>query len=179
MDRIGWLGFAVLAGMLVVLPGATCVPTIVLPAVEIDDGGETGNNGTPVDGSSFARQVVDLVNQERAAHGLGALAPNDMLAQAAAEHARRMAELNFFAHTDPYNGTQPWDRAQAAGYNFVFIGENIAAGLHTPEEVMEAWMNSPSHRENILREQISEIGVAVYEGGAYGIYWVQVFGEPW
>lgn len=55
------------------------------------------------------------------------------------------------------------------------VGENIAAGQQTPAEVMNAWMNSQGHRENIMNSSFGQIGVGVVKGGSYGIYWVQMF----
>jgi uncharacterized protein YkwD len=136
----------------------------------------TDNSGT--DEAAFADQVIELVNTERTASGLQPLTTNELLRQAAQDYAQRMADLGFFSHTDPYTGQQPWDRAKAAGYSWSYIGENIAAGQRSPQEVMNSWMNSPGHRENILSPNVTEIGVGVYKGGSVGMYWVQLFGHP-
>ncbi len=90
-----------------------------------------------------------------------------------------MSDLNFFAHIDPDNDQAPWDRAEQAGYTYSYIAENLAGGYSTPQAVVNNWMGSPVHRENILLEEVSETGVGVYVGsGDYRIYWVQMFGSP-
>jgi uncharacterized protein YkwD len=170
MHKIGSVGYAVLlTGLLVVLPGFTCVPTPVVPGID---------DNQPSDTSTFADEVIDLVNVERRANGLQELARNQILADVAQAYAKRMADIGFFAHEDALTGSMPWDRAAAAGYTYVYFGENIAAGQRTPQEVMTGWMNSPGHRENILRPQFTEIGVGMYSGGSLRTYWVQEFGQP-
>ena len=88
-------------------------------------------------------------------------------------HATRMAEMDFFSHTDPATNSQPWDRAVHAGYDYSAIAENIAQGQPAVEDVMNAWMNSPGHRANILDWYPSELGIGIYQGGTHGTYWVQ------
>lgn len=163
-----------LAAMMLALPGATCVPEDIVLGVTEEDTTPPPDSGDP----EWIQQVIERVNAERAGQGLNPLVSNNLLAQAAAGHAERMAELGFFDHIDPYNQTAPWDRAEAVGYDYVCIAENIAAGQPTPEMVMDGWMKSPGHRANILSPDVTEIGVAIYEGGSYGIYWVQLFGNP-
>jgi uncharacterized protein YkwD len=172
MDRRIRFAFLLsLAGSLILVSGAGCVPEIVLGEQLTDPG----------DGSSeavLADQVIEQINAQRASHGLPALVKNDQLTTAALGHATRMAENGFFAHQDPETGSMPWDRAAAAGYSYVMIAENIAAGYPTVDMVVDGWMNSPDHRFNILLSGITETGVAVYRGGPVGIYWVQLFGAP-
>jgi uncharacterized protein YkwD len=88
-----------------------------------------------------------------------------------------MAAAGFFAHNAP-DGTTPPMRQQSAGYSATLWGENIAAGQADPQAVMTAWMNSPDHRENILRPGFAEIGIGIYKdpNSQYGIYWTQEFG---
>lgn len=64
---------------------------------------------------------------------------------------------------------------QKYGIHYKSAGENIAAGQRTPDEVMQAWMNSSGHRANILNAKYTELGVGYYKGGSYGVYWVQEF----
>jgi uncharacterized protein YkwD/stress response protein SCP2 len=122
-------------------------------------------------------EVILLTNRERGKHGLGQLAANKQLAEAAQMHSADMAVRNFFDHQNP-EGAQCWDRAQLVGYRYRKIAENIAAGQRSPEEVVEGWMNSPGHRANILDGELTEIGVGLAAGGSYGTYWTQVFGTP-
>lgn len=123
---------------------------------------------------SYAAQIVTLANKERARSGCGALTPNPLLERAAQGHSDDMARRNFFDHTNP-DGQGPGDRITATGYSWFTYGENIAMGQPTPESVMQAWMNSPGHRANILNCRFAEIGVGVVTSG--GPYWTQVFGS--
>lgn len=118
-----------------------------------------------------AQQVVDLVNQERASAGCGALAVDSRLTSAAQGHASDMAERDYFSHESP-EGTTFVDRANAAGYPSPG-GENIAKGQTSAAQVMDDWMNSSSHRANILNCDFTTIGVGVDENDWT---WVQVFG---
>jgi uncharacterized protein YkwD len=132
---------------------------------------------------SFTEQVLTLVNAERAVVACDSLTMNSMLVTAAQGHSQDMADQDFFSHTGS-NGSSPWDRMEAAGYDYSTAGENIAAGQETPEEVMTSWMNSQGHRDNILNCDFEEIGVGyVYlendTGDTnYHHYWTQVFGAP-
>ncbi|WP_218150760.1 CAP domain-containing protein [Actinokineospora terrae] len=118
--------------------------------------------------------VVEIVNARRAEAGCGPLRWNDKLATAARKHSQDMAVRGYFDHNSP-DGRTPWDRIKAEGYTKA-SGENIAAGQATPEAVMTGWMNSPGHRANILNCKSTEIGVGMYKGGSYRIYWTQTFG---
>ncbi|MET7391746.1 sigma-70 family RNA polymerase sigma factor [Streptomyces sp. NPDC005529] len=119
-------------------------------------------------------QVISLVNKERAAAGCGALTSNSLLATAAKNHSDDMAQRGFFEHVNP-DGKDPGDRITAAGYKWSTYGENIALGQKTAAAVMDAWMNSPGHRANILNCSFKEIGVGVHTG-AGGPWWTQDFG---
>lgn len=126
-------------------------------------------------------QVLDLVNQQRAAYGLAPLVANDTLADEAQGYADWMARDNFFSHTGP-DGSDVRQRAEAAGYtDWAFLGENLAAGQPTPDRVVQAWMNSPSHRANILAADAAEVGLghAYQSGTRYGHYWALEFGTRW
>jgi uncharacterized protein YkwD len=135
---------------------------------------------TPANSHELAREVLDLVNEERTNRGLNALTLNPLLSQIAEDFACEMIEDGFFAHENPNEpGVGPGQRAIDAGYIFLAIGENLAGGQTSPVQVMREWMASTQgHRENILSPQWSEIGIAVRTGGEYGVYWVQEFGNP-
>ena len=123
-------------------------------------------------------QVLDLVNAERARTGLPALRLSPQLTASAEAYALTMAEGSFVAHVGP-DGSTLVTRNEAAGYaNWTFLEENLAAGFATPEAVVAAWMNSPSHREALLSPRVYETGVGyVYRAGsAHGHYWAQEFG---
>lgn len=128
--------------------------------------------------TDFEKQVFQLVNQERAQRNLKPLTWNDQLAQVARAHSKDMSERNFMSHTNP-DGLSPFDRMKNSGIRYTMAAENIAAGQPTPEAVMEGWMNSPGHRENILNPDLTELGVGFYQGsGSYRYYWTQCFITP-
>jgi uncharacterized protein YkwD len=126
-------------------------------------------------------QIVALVNQQRAAAGLAPVAVNETLAYDAQGYADYMADANFFSHTGPDGSNVP-ARAEAAGYTtWTFLAENLAAGQPTPERVVQAWMNSPAHRKNILAADAAEVGLghSFKTGTSYGHYWALEFGTRW
>lgn len=84
-----------------------------------------------------------------------------------------MAERDYFDHVTP-EGVTPWDRARAEGYDEP-AAENIARGQETPEEVVQAWMDSPGHRANILNCDYKAMGLGVVYGDG-GPWWTQMFG---
>ncbi|MFH8803762.1 CAP domain-containing protein [Streptomyces sp. NPDC017936] len=120
-----------------------------------------------------AAEVLKLVNEERAKVGCSALSANSALADLAQEFSEDMAARGFFDHTDP-DGATPWDRATKAGVSGLG-GENIARGQMDAASVMEAWMNSPGHRANILNCDFTTLGVGVHFGQG-GPWWTQDFG---
>lgn len=140
---------------------------------------KTDNVSPPV--SDFVQQVLDLTNQFRSENGLPPLTLNSQLNAAAQEQSQDMAEQDFFNHIG-LDGSTPATRAQDQGYSFSFIGENIAAGYQTPEEVVQGWIDSPGHRENLLNPNYAEIGIGYfYLANDTGVenwnsYWTQVFG---
>lgn len=119
--------------------------------------------------SSYASQVVAMVNQERAKAGLKPLAVNAKLASMALVKAKDMKNNRYFDHNSPTYGS-PFDMMKSFGITYRYAGENIAMGQRNPREVMTAWMNSPGHKANILNANYSSIGVAYYNGE-----WVQEF----
>lgn len=118
-------------------------------------------------------QVTVLVNRERTAGGCGTVSTDERLRTAARRHSRDMAQRNYFSHDSP-DGSSPWDRADRAGYPNP-IGENIAKGQPTPAAVVDAWMNSPGHRRNIMNCDAREIGVGLAFDGSTPV-WTQLFG---
>jgi uncharacterized protein YkwD len=132
-----------------------------------------------------AHRVIELTNQERTKRGLRALTWNEQLFKAAQNHCKNMAEDDFFSHQDRFNRDHktPVERAKNYGYPSSYVGENIAAGSSTPEEVVRNWMDSPKHRDNILNPKYTEIGVGHHylgnDGGKvnHKHYWTQVFGK--
>ena len=133
---------------------------------------------SPVAAATPEQQVVDLVNTARAQQGLAPLTVSSELTNAAESYADAMATDSFFAHQAP-NGSTFITRDEAAGYrDWSFLGENIAAGQTTPQQVVAAWLASPEHRANVLSAKATQIGVgqAYRVGSPYGYYWVQEFG---
>ncbi|MEM9922226.1 MAG: CAP domain-containing protein [Cyanobacteria bacterium P01_D01_bin.50] len=126
-------------------------------------------------------EVVALTNTYRIQEGLQPLALNASLSNAAQSHSVDMAVNDFFSHQGS-NGTTVGTRTAAAGYESPYVGENIAAGYITAEEVVRGWMNSPGHRENILNPNYQEIGIGYHylenDTGEinYNTYWTQNFG---
>ncbi len=118
------------------------------------------------------------MNKERASAGCGALTVNPILVAVARAHSKDMAVRGYFDHNSP-DGKSPFDRMRDAGYKGGLMGENIAAGQPTPAAVMDAWMNSPGHRANILNCGYKVIGIGVYSlaSSPYRIYWTQDFGD--
>ncbi|MGY0018955.1 CAP domain-containing protein [Streptomyces sp. YJ-C3] len=123
--------------------------------------------------SAAAAQVLTLVNQERAKVGCSPVTADSGLASLATAFSEDMAARNFFDHTDP-DGATPWDRAKKAGITDLG-GENIARGQANAQSVMDAWMNSPGHKANILNCDYKTLGVGVHFGSG-GPWWTQDFG---
>lgn len=143
-------------------------------------GGVTNSPGCTLPNNADALQaaVLTLVNQERSSRGLSELTENGKLQVQAEDYACTLIVDDFFAHEHPDTGQDVGDRADNSGYSWQVIGENLAAGQQTAQDVMDAWMDSPGHRANILDARFTEIGIGVQQGGDFGIYWVQVFGKP-
>ncbi|CAM5655877.1 hypothetical protein SAVIM338S_06644 [Streptomyces avidinii] len=125
-------------------------------------------------GGGQAAQVIALVNSERAAAGCGPLKEDAQLRAAAQGHSDDMASRDFFSHTNP-DGADPGKRTTAAGYRWSTYGENIARGQQSPQSVMDSWMKSQGHRENILNCSFKDIGIGIHQGPG-GPWWTQNFG---
>jgi uncharacterized protein YkwD len=125
--------------------------------------------------------VLDQVNAARRKAGAPPLRANPLLDKAAQKHAEDMLARGYFAHESPGGGTVR-ERAKEAGYDWREIGENIAEGQLTVDEVMDGWMKSPGHRRNILDPGFTELGTGVVaakgKDGEYRVLWVQSFGTP-
>ncbi len=157
--------------------GDTQAPETNTPEAEAPEteAPETENNQQPeISADEFELRVLELVNAERAKHGLSALTWDSSLAAVAEAHSLDMAENNFFSHTN-LKGQSPFDRMKAFGISYSYAAENIAAGQKTPESVMNSWMNSEGHRKNILNQNVTRLGAGYVQGGSYGHYWTQVF----
>jgi uncharacterized YkwD family protein len=146
----------------------TTTPTTTAPSKNTTTPTTTAPS-TSASTSSYASQVVTLVNQERAKAGLKPLTSNAQLSNMALVKAKDMKDNNYFDHNSPTYGS-PFDMMKSFGISYRYAGENIAMGQRTPQEVMTAWMNSSGHRANILNANYTSIGVAYYNGE-----WVQEF----
>lgn len=124
--------------------------------------------------------LVDLTNTDRAAYNLGTLTVNDKLTAAAQAKANDMAAKSYFAHTSP-EGVDSWFWFKQAGYDFQHAGENLAVDFSDSADVERAWMNSPTHRDNILNGKYAEVGIATAVGTYQGrptVFVVTMFGTP-
>lgn len=119
----------------------------------------------------YEKEVVRLVNEQRAKYGLSALTEDWELSRVARYKSQDMKDKKYFSHTSPTYGS-PFEMMKAFGLSYRYAGENIAMGQRTPKEVVNAWMNSQGHRANILNGSYKKIGVGYVAGGNY---WTQMF----
>jgi hypothetical protein len=127
-----------------------------------------------------SREIISLTNQARASDGKPALSASHKLDLAAQEKLNHMAQEEYFAHISP-DGITPWHWMKKTDYRYAFAGENLAIGFLKADDAVDAWMESSSHRANLLNGNYTEIGVAVATvemGGNEGILVVQMFGRP-
>lgn len=138
----------------------------------------SGVLGVSVDISS--QDLLLLTNIQRSHAGLSVLQLDSQLSQAAEAKAQDMFAKDYWAHFAP-DGTSPWDFIHAAGYNYVYAGENLARGFTTAQDTINAWMASPEHRANMLSSHYTDVGFAVERGRLPGdadtILVVQMFGS--
>ena len=113
-------------------------------------------------------EVVRLTNEKRAQNGLAPVSLNSTLSQAAQAKGADMLNKDYWAHVSP-DGTQPWKFFTDFGYRYRYAGENLARDFTNPSSAVDAWMSSPSHKENMLNAKYKEIGVAVIEGDLAGV----------
>lgn len=149
---------------------------ILKPDQKPDDSGNSGNGDQTEDSeneadTSYAAQVVSLVNQERAKYNLAPLTMHTTISSAAMTRAKEIT--TSFSHTRP-NGTSFSTVLKENGISYKGSGENIAWGQKTPQEVVTGWMNSAGHRANILNEKFTQIGIGYYVENTTP-YWVQLF----
>ena len=126
-----------------------------------------------------SREIIRLTNEARSINQLMPLSANSHLDLAAEEKLNDMAVQEYFAHVSP-SGVTPWFWIQKAQYRYKVAGENLAIGFTNSQDTLNAWLNSPSHKANILNSQYRDIGVAVKGvkiGSTTGILVVQMFGS--
>ncbi|HSX25017.1 MAG TPA: CAP domain-containing protein, partial [Candidatus Andersenbacteria bacterium] len=125
-------------------------------------------------------RIIQLTNDEREKVGLAPLAINSQLTRAAELKANDMFKNQYFAHISP-TGVTPWYWMQQTGYSYEIAGENLAIDFTQAEDIVSAWLASPKHKENMLRPEYTQTGVAVVSGqfkGSTSIIVVHMFGEP-
>lgn len=143
---------------------------------------------SPSQGPVLASRALELVNEARARgarcgkRSFGPAPPMSLsatLAGVASGHALDMAEHNYFEHQD-LAGNSPADRVRAVGYREKLVGENIAYGPESVEEVVQGWLDSPGHCENLMDPRFAQMGIAYSAGrtSRRGLYWVQLLAEP-
>jgi uncharacterized protein YkwD len=144
---------------------------------------------SPRDRQEISRRVLELTNQARAhprrcGREMFAAVPPLVLAppaldRAASEHSQDMADHNYMDHTGR-DGSTPADRVTRTGYKWKAVGENLASGILTPDEVVSGWVGSPHHCENLMDPRFTQMSVAyaVNTASNNGIYWTQLFGTP-
>jgi len=127
-----------------------------------------------------SNKLIVLANEYRTEDGAPLLIENPLLTSAAEEKAQDMAERSYFSHQTP-EGAEPWVFLDRAGYAYAVAGENLAVNFSESETVTNAWMNSPTHRANIVNREFTEIGVGVAQGvykGHSATFVVQFFAQP-
>lgn len=135
--------------------------------------------------SSFFGEVLSSVisfetNKARAENSVQSIKINPLLSEAAQLKADDMVKNSYFAHTSP-EGITSWYWFKKVGYEYIYAGENLAINFFESKEVVEAWMKSPAHRENILDKKFTELGIGIATGtyeGRQAVFVVQMFGKP-
>jgi len=122
------------------------------------DGRVLGDKSTTTIAELFSR-----TNNARTENHLSTLKLNSKLSNAAHKKAENMLEVGYWAHNAP-DGTLPWRWIEDEGYAYSYAGENLARGFNTTEGIMDAWLESPSHRANVLNENYTEVGFAAVNG---------------
>ncbi len=124
--------------------------------------------------------LVDLTNSSRVSSNFTPLKINPLLEEAARLKAEDMAKRGYFAHNSP-DGLTPWFWFEKTDYKFIYAGENLAINFFDSKDLMNAWLKSPLHKENILSKNFTEIGIATAKGiynGQEAVFVVEMFGQP-
>lgn len=124
--------------------------------------------------------LADLTNDERHAQNLSTLSTNPILVHAAELKAQDMATKGYFAHTSP-EGLTPWHWLDQVGYKYQYAGENLAINFSDSKDVTQAWMASPTHRANIVKDKYTEVGTGIATGlyqGKETVFVAQVYANP-
>ena len=146
-------------------------PSTDAPTVEEDTSDSNSTESSDYEASAYEQEVLELTNAEREKQGLEPLTLDTELSKVARIKSEDMQKNNYFSHTSPTYGS-PFDMMKQFGISYRAAAENIAMGQRTPEEVVNAWMNSDGHRKNILSSNYTHIGIGYVENGNY---WTQMF----
>lgn len=141
---------------------------------------ETKKNDGLVNEIKIKSQLFSLVNDERKKAGLKQLKESTILVKSAQLKLLDMEEKNYWAHNTP-DGKEPWVFISKAGYEYDYVGENLARNFFTAKDIFDAWMISPKHKENILNPTYTEMGIYIKEPKnqtVNQILIVQHFGTP-
>ena len=125
-------------------------------------------------------KLYQLTNEQRQKNNLTILSLNPALTLAAKRKAENMFQENYWSHYSP-DGKTPWDFILGAGYKYEYAGENLAKNFLFSNGVVDAWMNSHTHRDNLLKKEYTEVGYAIVNGvlnGEQTTLVVQEFGKP-
>lgn len=153
--------------------------TLVLVFVNILPSSISGLVTKAAADSINSETLISYTNKERRFYGLNDLSTSTQLTTAAYAKANDMFEKQYWDHFGP-NGETPWQFIRGTGYEYVYAGENLAKGFKSSEGVHQAWMLSPTHRENIVSQDYKEVGIAVVDGSLFGeevTLVVQMFGN--
>ncbi|MGD6779473.1 CAP domain-containing protein [Sutcliffiella horikoshii] len=151
--------------------GGQAAPPENQPAEEPADDNQQQAEESTEGISETEMKVIELTNAERRKNGLSDLKADASLSNVARDKSKDMQTNNYFSHTSPTHGS-PFDMMRDYGISYNTAGENIAMGQRSPEEVVQAWMDSEGHRKNILTPDFTHIGVGYVEEGNY---WTQMF----
>ncbi|HEY9767837.1 MAG TPA: CAP domain-containing protein [Coleofasciculaceae cyanobacterium] len=172
-------------GMPIALSLAGCEPvrdfSSRIPGIEsnLTEQSKPSVQAQSADIGQMEAEIAQQINNIRQENDLNVLENNERLAQVARNYSRTMAQENFFSHTSP-DGSTPAQRVRNAQIVFSAVGENLFQSTNLPNPVersVEGWMNSPGHRENILRSVYTETGVGIWrDGNTY--YITQLFMRP-
>ncbi|MBQ4526492.1 MAG: hypothetical protein II998_00305 [Clostridia bacterium] len=149
------------------VPNSSEPPAAYIPI--IDDNPAYINKNDP----EMAVKAMNLINKQRVEYGLDELIIDDNISAVALGHSMDMAENNYIDHVS-ITGTTPFERLDMAGIYYTSASEILASGFITPEDVVNSWMNSPSHRQSIINSEFTHIGLGYWLGGPNGTYWTLV-----
>ena len=158
----------------------SCVSVIVLVCLLVTQSATAaGVTERTTPGALLAAKIVTVTNSERSERGMSVVVVHPQLQSAAEAKATEMARRGVFQHTLP-NGMTAWDFMREAGYQHERAGENLAVHFVNEHDVVEAWLNSPSHRDILLDADYEHIGIGIARGrwkGHSGYFIVQLFAQ--